>query len=80
MSVDKLLSQFDLTLSQDIVKDVQTTGVPFTKEIWGEGIGERVLGCIRIDKSEENVRVKFNGMKFIFRVLVVSLHPYIRGK
>ena len=81
MSTDRLLSQFDLTLSQDIVKDVQTTGVPFTKEIWGEGIGKNWLGCIILDKSEEDeVRLKFNGMKLFFRIFAISFNPYIRGR
>ena len=61
MSTDRLLSQFDLTLSQDIVKNVQTTGVPFAKEIWGEGIGKRLLGRLVLDKSEEDVVLHFNG-------------------
>ena len=63
MSVERLLSQFDLILSQDIVKDVQTTGVPFKKEI--EGTGKRLLGCIILDKSDQDVvRFQFNGIPY----------------
>ncbi len=63
MSVEHLLSQFDLTLSQDVVRDVQASGVPFSREIWGEGKGRRdLLGCIILDKSDQDVvRLKFNG-------------------
>lgn len=61
MSVENILSQFDLTLSPDIVKDVQTTGLPFTKEIWGEGTAG-FAGRIIVEKSEQDVvRLKFNG-------------------
>ncbi len=63
MSVEQLLSQFDVALPQEVVRDVQASGVPFTREIWGEGTGKRdLLGCIILDKSDQDVvRLKFNG-------------------
>ncbi len=63
MSAEQLLSHFDLTLSEDIITGVKTTGKPFKKEIWGEGSGKRgLLGCIILDKSDQDVvRLKFNG-------------------
>ena len=61
MAVERLLSQFDLTLSQDVVKELQATGVAYSKEIWGQGTNRRA-GCIVLEKNDQDVvRLKFSG-------------------
>ena len=63
MSEDRVIGQFDVTLSEELVKDVQTTGRPVKTEIWEQGEGKRgLVGCIFVDKNEQDVvRLRVTG-------------------
>ena len=61
---ERILSRFEVTLTDDIVKDVGTTGRTFRKEIWEQGTGRKpLLSRIFLDKSDQDVvRLRFTGM------------------
>ena len=63
MSSDHVLGQLDLTLTDEIVKNVETTGESFKKEIRDEGeSGRGLLGYLLVDKSETSgVRLRISG-------------------
>ena len=63
MSDDKILGQLDLTITEEIVRNVGVTGEGFKKEIWDHGSGGRgLLGYLFLDKSEaDGVRLRVTG-------------------
>ena len=63
MSEERVIGQFDVTLSEDLVKDVQTAGRVVKTEIWEQGEGKRgLVGCIFVDKNEQDViRLRVTG-------------------
>ncbi len=75
MSTDQVLGQLDLTLTDEIVKNIEATGESFKKEIWNDGSsGSGLLGYLFVDKSDANgVRLRISG-----KYIVIGCHRTLK--